>query len=225
MTLNDPVKRPSEPPTAQTPRSTEDKLKLTVEIWKKVVDVQQHFNDLELRIRNYMVTLLVAVLAAGGFAMKDHLTVLIPWIGLRTSLACVILAAGLVGTLAFWFADALWYHKLLVGAVKHGIYIETYVAKELPELGLAGAIGNASPVRILWLTIHSKHKIHVFYLLIAGFILLAMLFSHLSVNAVSAETVAGSTTGPAASLRASQPAAILAAKQTTSSTPSTTTRE
>jgi FMN phosphatase YigB (HAD superfamily) len=40
-----------------------------LDLWKKTVDVQQHFNDLELRIRNYAVTLLVAVLGASAFAV------------------------------------------------------------------------------------------------------------------------------------------------------------
>jgi hypothetical protein len=31
-----------------------------VEIWKKTVDVQQHFNDLELRIRNFALAVLGA---------------------------------------------------------------------------------------------------------------------------------------------------------------------
>ena len=32
-----------------------------IEIWKKIVDVQQHFNDLELRIRNF------ALIVTGAF--------------------------------------------------------------------------------------------------------------------------------------------------------------
>ena len=36
-----------------------------VEAWKKTVDVQQQFNDIELRIRNYAITLLVAASVEG----------------------------------------------------------------------------------------------------------------------------------------------------------------
>ena len=35
----------------------ENQEELIVEIWKKVIDVQQHFNDIELRIRNMAITL------------------------------------------------------------------------------------------------------------------------------------------------------------------------
>jgi hypothetical protein len=42
-----------------------------IEIWKKIVDVQQHFNDLELRIRNFALIVTGAFLGLGGYAIKD----------------------------------------------------------------------------------------------------------------------------------------------------------
>jgi len=41
-------------------------------MWKTTVVVQQHFNDLELRIRNFAVTLLVTVIGAAALALKEH---------------------------------------------------------------------------------------------------------------------------------------------------------
>jgi hypothetical protein len=32
--------------------TVEDRTKFLLEVWKKTVDVQQHFNDVEMRIRN-----------------------------------------------------------------------------------------------------------------------------------------------------------------------------
>ena len=43
---------------------------------------------------------------------------------------------GLVGTSLFYFMDKHWYHRLLIGAVKHGIAIEKKYATQLPELQL-----------------------------------------------------------------------------------------
>ncbi|MGO7770849.1 hypothetical protein ACC736_39035, partial [Rhizobium ruizarguesonis] len=40
--------------------------KINVEIWKKVVDVQQNFNDMGLRIRNFAITIVGALIAAIG---------------------------------------------------------------------------------------------------------------------------------------------------------------
>lgn len=42
-----------------------------IEIWKKIVEVQQHFDDLELRIRNFALIVTGAFLGLGGYAIKD----------------------------------------------------------------------------------------------------------------------------------------------------------
>ena len=41
-----------------------------LETWKKTVDVQKHFNDLQLRVRNYSIVLIGAMIAAIGFTFK-----------------------------------------------------------------------------------------------------------------------------------------------------------
>src|SRR3546814_2229171 len=46
-----------------------------IEIWKTIIDVQKHFNELEMRIRNVAVTVLAAFLAAAGFTMKENIYV------------------------------------------------------------------------------------------------------------------------------------------------------
>jgi predicted sugar kinase len=47
------------------------KISPQVEIWKKIVDVQQHFNDLELRVRNFALIVTGAFLGLGVYAIKD----------------------------------------------------------------------------------------------------------------------------------------------------------
>src|SRR3546814_14384707 len=46
-----------------------------IEIWKTIIDVQKHFNELEMRIRNVAVTVLAAFLAAAGFTTKENIYV------------------------------------------------------------------------------------------------------------------------------------------------------
>ncbi len=128
-----------------------------VDIWKKAVEVQQHFNDIELRIRNYVITLVVAVLGAAGIAVKEHLP----------GLASVVVLFGGVGVFLFWMMDALWYHRLLIGAVSQTQFIEHRFGRHLPELSLTEAIGKASPVRLWKLRIHSTQKLWAFYIVIA----------------------------------------------------------
>src|SRR6266566_3484878 len=96
---------------------------LKLEIWKKTIDVQQHFNDLELRIRNYAVTILVAVMGAVGLTAGKSLY--FNMFGFTESSTTILLEAGLVAWLAFYMLDRWWYHRLLQGAVQHGEAIET----------------------------------------------------------------------------------------------------
>lgn len=92
--------------------------KVTVEIWKKIVDVQQHFNDLELRIRNFALALTGAFLVLGGYAIKE--SVFTKLFGQEVSVSSLIVLAAIVPLLAFYFMDKYWYHKLLEGAVNAG---------------------------------------------------------------------------------------------------------
>ena len=43
----------------------------TVSVWEKTIDVQQHFNDLCLRIRNYAITVLAAILGISALSLKE----------------------------------------------------------------------------------------------------------------------------------------------------------
>lgn len=43
-----------------------ENLKLKIDIWKTVVDVQKHFNDLEMKVRNFGILILSAFIGAIG---------------------------------------------------------------------------------------------------------------------------------------------------------------
>jgi hypothetical protein len=153
----------------ELPSSAYDQI---IEIWKTSIDVQQHFNGLELQIRNFAVTLLVAILGATAFALKEHYVVSI--FGSTFSLAVAICLAGVAGLLGFYFMDRHWYHRLLIGSVKQTIAIERTVRSKVPELSLSQAIGDESP--LFWgpFEIHSSEKIDIFYSLgLAILVLLA----------------------------------------------------
>ena len=110
----------------------EERAKLLMEAWKKTVDVQQHFNDTEMRIRNLALTIIGAVVAfarvldVGG----DHSGHLV-----NPGLLFLALTV-LVG--AFWFMDRHWYHRLLLGAVLEGAELE----RRLTELGVQVGLGT-----------------------------------------------------------------------------------
>lgn len=154
--------------------------KLKLEIWKTTVDVQQHFNDLELRIRNYAVTVLTAVLGAAGVAIKERLFVRFE--GFNTTLAVWFLGVGLVAWLAFYFMDRWWYHRLLYGAVSHGLALEKELAFLFPGRGLTGMIGDASPMYVAGWKIRSPWKIDAFYGGVGFLLLIGAIVLHTSLR-------------------------------------------
>jgi hypothetical protein len=158
--------------------------------WQTSLEVQQHFNDLELQIRNFAITLLVAVMGGTAFTLKEHYNI---QLGDQTvSLAVVVLLAGILGWLAFYFMDRHWYHRLLIGSVTHTISNIEAPYENFAPLSLSKRIGVWSAImvwkldspknkRTHWIEIHSTEKIDLFYsaglflfsLLIAGTLLVS----------------------------------------------------
>jgi hypothetical protein len=133
-----------------------------LEVWKKTVDVQQHFNDLELRIRNLAVTVLGAILSLAAFSVEKTITIRLYERTVPVAVLLVIVA--LITWGAFYLMDRHWYHRLLIGAVKHGLEIE----KLLPGASLTKAIGDESPIKIGNRQIRSTNKMDLFYSLIGA---------------------------------------------------------
>lgn len=147
------------------------RMTLVLDVWKKTVDVQQHFNDLELRIRNYAVTILAAILGLAAYGIKEDIQIVV--LGHFISLSAAVLIAGIFPWLAFYFMDRFWYHRLLYGAVGHGSRIEDRWKTAIPEIALTDSIGKASPLKIWCWTLHTTGKINCFYG--AGVFLLVLL--------------------------------------------------
>lgn len=182
-----------------------ESLSALVEMWKVTVEVQQHFNDLEWKIRGLALTVLTGALGAATLALREGSTLLMgSW---RFSLASLVLVAGLLVWSAFFFVDGIWYHRLLVGAVKEGIRLEGTIGKALPGGGrLTTSIGDASPWsfpargpnsdRKPWFTLHSTDKLKAFYAGIGAVLFALALAAHFSAGSVVPDRATTSTTTP-----------------------------
>jgi hypothetical protein len=167
-----------------------------IEIWKKIVDVQQHFNDLELRIRNFALVVTGAFLGLGGYAIKDG--GVITFFGHVISIAGLIVFSAILPLFAFYFMDRFWYHRLLEGSVKAGIEAEAALNGLGYQVNLGTEISKASPFTI-WpttLRVHSKTKMDMFY----GILLVALLIvaACLGIGVRPQLATAAQTGGPAA---------------------------
>lgn len=138
-------------------------LKLNVQIWEQVIDVQKHFNDLEMKIRNYAILIISAFMSAIGLSLK--LSFVQNFIGYTLPTAAFIAIAATISWLLFYFMDVFWYHPLLIGAVKHGSSIEKEIEKYLPSISLTSTISReSSRNKFMWyFNLRSTHKAHLFY--------------------------------------------------------------
>lgn len=160
-----PDSEPSGPIDPRTELTLAEQITQYVDMWKKSVDVQQHFNDIEWRIRGLALTVATFAIGAAGVAAKDGAKV-----GCF-SLGTLVLAVGLILWYAFYFVDRVWYHPLLKAAVEHGTLIENEIKKHLPSAGMTDTITKRSQQNVGWIVyrlsgkspMHSDDKLAWFY--------------------------------------------------------------
>lgn len=134
---------------------------IELEIWKTVVSTQMHFNDLGLRVRNFGIVTLSAMLALAGVAIAEKSTVEL--FECEFELAPLAIYSAALIWICFWVMDRHWYHRLLLGAVSHGVKIETQFKSERPSLDLSSSIREKSPNTILGRSVHSSNRLSLFY--------------------------------------------------------------
>lgn len=157
-------------PSAKTPREAPDTVPdYVLESWRTTVHVQMHFNDLQLKLRNFAMSVFVAVVAGWGAALKYGGVLEYGGVTVHSS-ACVA-AGGIFAIVGFYLMD-LGYHQLLRGAVNHGMNLEqVYKDKHAAwELGLSLEIKESSPLPIFWwMKLQSEGRLRWLYrFLIAG---------------------------------------------------------
>jgi hypothetical protein len=152
----------------------DENLHLGLEAWKKTIDVQQHFNDIEMRIRNLAVTVIVAIIGAAGLALREQMTINL--LGFKTSFAVWLILAGLVAWGAFYLLDRWWYHRLLLASVRHGERLEAALKDKVPGISLTTTITVESRLGRWGRDTEQSHKrLDLFYGSIAAIMIAAAL--------------------------------------------------
>ena len=119
-----------------------------VEIWKIVIQVQQHFNTIEMTVRNIFATIVVALIAGVGYSVKEKLKLTL-FLGVDVSLSSVLCLAAFWITCLFYFVDRYWYHRLLLGSVKEGLRLEEEISKHGDvSVHLGQQINAISPIEV-----------------------------------------------------------------------------
>jgi hypothetical protein len=156
---------PTPPPERAADLTANERLGHYIDLYKTTVEVQEHFNDIEWRIRGLALTVATFALGAGGVAARD---------GAKAgpfSLGAFVVLLGLLLWYAFYFVDRWWYHPLLKASVEQGTRIEQEIQAALPAAGMTAGITAGSrytPSRLVRIlsrrkVMHSDHKLTWFY--------------------------------------------------------------
>lgn len=139
-----------------------EELKLKVDIWETVIDVQKHFNELEMKVRNFGVLILSAFI--GAISVSFNASISLNVLNYSLPVASMLAFGASIVWMLFYFVDVYWYHPLLLGAVKKGMALESEIAVDLVNVDLTKTIGDNSPQDIFfWKGIHSTTKAQIFY--------------------------------------------------------------
>ena len=112
-------------------RTEDERRKQIIDVWRTIVEVQQHFNDIGMRIRSMFITILLALFASLGFLLDKKLNLKIGILNIQ--FATLMPLFGIGGTYLFYFIDHYSYHRLLKGSVEHALTIERKYKNEMPE--------------------------------------------------------------------------------------------
>jgi hypothetical protein len=177
------------------PTDIEDKkATFALEVWKKTIDVQQHFNTIEMQIRNFAITVLTATIGAAGVVFNQLQQSIreavkageqapavntIFLFGAGFSASDMIIFAGMLAWVSFYFMDLWWYHRLLQGAVTHAQHIENDMknTQHGDIMMLSNAIREASHFKLFGIDMKSNRRINIFYGIGVLFQLLLIIFA------------------------------------------------
>jgi phosphoglycolate phosphatase-like HAD superfamily hydrolase len=175
----------------QTRPAEEQELQHALEGWKTTVEVQKHFNDLEMTVRNFAITVTGALIASMSFTYQFGLNSKI--FGVEFPAGTSLMVAAIFAWLGFYFMDRYWYHVLLKGAVDHAGKIETQYGDRLPAITLGTTISKASGnVRIFGIKLNSTRRLNIFYLggaIVLSLLLVTQIFAEFSEDGVPPQEI------------------------------------
>lgn len=137
-----PLKSKSENDESTERLSSHEKASLLMDYWKQTSDVQQHFNDVSIKLRNFAVVVFSGFLT--GVGLSIHKDISISLFGESISAGVLFAIAGVVATQLIHFMDTYWYHVFLKGAVSTSSEIEKEIKDVLGVKELSDGISASS---------------------------------------------------------------------------------
>lgn len=121
---------------------------LMLEVWKQSIDVQKHFNEICMRIRNFYISFVTGLFALIGVLITGIDKPFFRIGNYDVHITVPVFVAIVIATYLFYFIDLHWYHRLLKGAVLNAVEIEKKYKHEVPGIELTMKIGEESPIDV-----------------------------------------------------------------------------
>lgn len=119
-----------------------ERTSLLLDYWKQTSNVQQHFNDVSMKLRNFAVVVFSGFLTGVGLAI--HKNISINLFQYEVSAGVLFALAGMIATQLIHFMDTYWYHVFLKGAVVTSSSIEQEIKRILGVKELSDGISSSS---------------------------------------------------------------------------------
>ena len=104
-------------------KNTTEETRLILEEWKTVIQTQMHFNDMIMKMRTTVVTIVLAFFGAAAISLQyENLYLMIHDFSFHA--AVLIITFGLGMLVGVFLLDYFYYYKMLLGAVERGYQID-----------------------------------------------------------------------------------------------------
>lgn len=114
-----------------------------IEIWKEAIETQRHFNDLLIKMRTTVISIILAVFGGAAIVVREA-SWYVNFLNCDLRLSAAVIALGVLFLIVQFMIDRFYYFPLLLGAVKYTATLGERV--NIPELsGLTLSINKEVP--------------------------------------------------------------------------------
>lgn len=94
-----------------------EKLDHDLEIWKVAMETQMHFNELLIKMRTTVISIILAVFGVSAIVIRDIKYPVVDLFHKKVHVSSIVLTIGVVFLFCQYIIDSRYYLKLLLGAV------------------------------------------------------------------------------------------------------------
>ena len=148
-----------------SPKKQDNKLdEVNLRVWEKGIETEIHFNDLIMRNRTLIISLVTAIFGAAAYALKDS-SLFVVFYAAKIHVSTLVIFFGMLFLLAYLYLDIYYYLTLLKGSVN---FTEAMDLK-YKELGLTTKINETIKYK------RAQKVLRLHYAIIIGSALLFLL--------------------------------------------------